>query len=231
MFDLDGTLIDSRADLVQSVNGALRALHRDPLPEATVGTYVGDGARLLMQRALGLAPAPDRSRPPTPLPNLNPADEALSIRAVELFLAYYAEHKLDFTVLYPGVAEGLRALAATGARLAVLTNKPVRPSQAIVAHLGIAELLCAVYGGNSFEQKKPDPIGITTLRKECRAEARQTVMIGDSAVDVLAGRNAGVWTAGVSYGFSPESLQQQPPDWEAGSFAALTADLLAAMKE
>lgn len=231
IFDLDGTLIDSRADLVHSVNGALHELGRPPLPEATVGAYVGDGATFLMQRSLGLAPPPDRSRPPQPPPPLSAADAALSARAVELFLVYYAAHKLDCTVLYPGVEPGLRALAAAGARLAVLTNKPVRPSQEIVAHLGIAGLLVAVYGGNSFEQKKPDPVGINTLLRECRAEPRQTVMIGDSAVDVLAGRNAGTWTAGVSYGFAPESLRLQPPDWQARTFAELTAGLLAAMKK
>ncbi|MGH9474749.1 MAG: HAD-IA family hydrolase [Terriglobales bacterium] len=252
IFDLDGTLIDSRADLVHSVNAALEALGRAPLPEETVGHYVGDGAAMLMQRSLGLAPPPDRSRAPlaphqprgrgrqklcasvdvTPVPPpLDAAQTALGARALELFLEYYQLHKLDCTELYPGVGAGLRALAAAGARLAVLTNKPVRPSREIVAHLGIADLFRAVYGGNSFKTKKPDPQGIRVLLEECEAEPRETVMIGDSSVDVLAGRNAGVWTVGVEYGFAPESLRLQPPDWSVPSFAALSQGLLAAMAE
>lgn len=230
IFDLDGTLIDSRADLVFSVNAALGALGRAGLPDDTVGQYVGDGARLLMQRALGLAPPPDRSRAPQPPPELDAAQSALSARALELFLDFYSLHKLDRTVLYPGVAEGLGALAAAGARLAVLTNKPIRPSQEIVAHLGIAGLFFAVYGGNSFTSKKPDPEGIRVLLEESAADPRQAVMIGDSSIDVQAGRNAGVWTAGVEYGFAPESLNLEPPDWCAASFPELSRDLLAALQ-
>ncbi len=224
-------MIDSRADLVHSVNAALAHLQRPPLPEATVGQYVGDGATLLMQRALGLAPPPERSRRPLPPLQLEAAAAALSARAVDLFLACYARHKLDSTVLYPGVHDGLHLLADAGARLAVLTNKPVRPSQEIVAHLGIAPLFCAVHGGNSFAQKKPDPVGIFALLRACGAVREQTVMIGDSSVDVLAGRNAGVWTAGLSYGFAPESLLLQPPDWIAGTFAELCHGLMHAMTQ
>lgn len=228
IFDLDGTLIDSRADLVASVNLALTALGRAPLPEEEVGRYVGDGAAMLMQRALGLAPSPDPQRtPPTP-PVLAPPAAELAARALELFLEFYAAHKLDHTRLYPGVEESLHTLHAAGARMAVLTNKPVRPSQEIVARLGIAPLFGAVLGGNSFAQKKPDPVGIHALLEQYGVEPRACVMVGDSAVDVRCGRAAGVWTAGVSYGFAPESLRAQPPDWMADSFPQLGGDLLAA---
>lgn len=216
---------------MRSVNAVLRALGRTPLDEETVSHYVGDGATLLLQRALGLAPPPRRWLPPPPSAELDAEQKELSDCAVAMFLEYYDAHKLDATALYPGVDEGLRALRAAGARLAVLTNKPVRPSVEIVEHLGIAGLFEAVYGGNSFAQKKPDPMGIQVLLAQCGVEPRQAVMIGDSAVDVRAGRNAGVWTAGVSYGFAPESFAQQPPDVTAASFGELSAVLLQAMAE
>lgn len=230
IFDLDGTLIDSRADLVRSVNAMLAHLGRAPLPEAVVADYVGDGAPLLVRRALGLAPAPDRRRRPAamaaPAEGLGAAEEALAERALAYFLAHYAEHKLDATRLYPGVAEGLAELAAAGRALAVLSNKPVRPSQQFLAGLGVAERFRAVYGGNSFAQKKPDPIGVETLLRENGVGPEAAAMIGDSAVDVRTGRNAGTWTWGVTYGFAPATLQWEPPDWTADSFAELTAQLL-----
>ena len=207
---------------MRSVNATLAHLGRQPLPEEVVAGYVGDGAALLVQRALGLVP--DRSlAPPSPQP---PEEQALAARALEYFLAYYAEHKLDATTLYPGVAEGLAALDAVGLPMAVLSNKPVRPSQQILAGLGVAERFGAVYGGNSFAQKKPDPIGLETLLRENRVKPRAAAMIGDSAVDVRTGRNAGTWTWGVTYGFAPATLQLEPPDWMADSFAELTQQLL-----
>jgi phosphoglycolate phosphatase len=225
IFDLDGTLIDSRDDLVLSVNLALGDLRRPPLPEAVVANYVGDGAAVLMQRALGLLPPPGRTRL-APAPPLEGADAELATRGLALFLEHYAEHKLDRTVLYPGVAEGLDALRAAGFRLAVLTNKPVIPSRAILAGLGVDDRFLAIYGGNSFARKKPDPVGIHTLLRESGVEPRRAAMIGDSAVDVLTGRAAGAWTWGVTYGFAPATLELEPPDGIAASFPELCAQLL-----
>ncbi len=225
IFDLDGTLIDSRDDLVLSVNLALADLDRPPLPEAVVANYVGDGAAVLMQRALGLLPPPDRSRWEAPPPPAGAA-AALAERGLAAFLAHYAEHQLDRTALYPGVAEGLHALRAAGFRLAVLTNKPVNPSRAILAGLGLDGLFFSVYGGNSFARKKPDPVGVATLLDECRLAPRAAAMIGDSAVDVATGRAAGTWTWGVTYGFAPATLALEPPDALAASFPELCAQLL-----
>lgn len=215
VWDLDGTLIDSGPDLVASVNAALIAMRRSPLPEAEVARYVGDGAAMLMQRALGLA-AP-----------LDPAALALAAEGLERFLEHYAQHKLDHTVLYPGVAEGLQALAAAGFQMAVLTNKPVRPSREIVEGLGVASYFQAVYGGDSFSRKKPDPVGLHALIAESGARAAETAMIGDSAVDIRTGRAAGVWTCGVSYGFAPAAMQAAGPDFIAGDFNQLCRQLLA----
>ena len=149
IFDLDGTLIDSKLDLVHSVNAARRLMNLEAISEELVSSYVGNGAPVLVRRALG----PD-------------ATEEEVQRALEFFLAYYRDHMLDNTRLYPGVREALDRLHESDAKMAVLTNKPVRFSRAIVEGLGLGNHFFQVYGGNSFEQKKPDPIGIETLLRE-----------------------------------------------------------------
>jgi phosphoglycolate phosphatase len=198
IFDLDGTLIDSRQDLVNSVNAALRSLGRDELPSDEIAAMVGDGAPTLVRRALGDTPNEDLIR-----------------RGLEFFLSYYREHKLDYTRLYDGIPEALDTLkGANGTRrvMFVLTNKPVNPSRAIVQALGIADKFVGVYGGNSFGTKKPDPLGINTILSETGVRPDEAVMIGDSAVDVLTGRAAGTWTCGVTYGFAPHTLVETPGD-------------------
>jgi phosphoglycolate phosphatase len=198
IFDLDGTLIDSRQDLVNSVNAALCLLGRAELPSDEIAAMVGDGAPTLVRRALG-----------------DTVNEALVKRGLEFFLSYYREHKLDHTRLYDGIPEALDALqGANGARrvMSVLTNKPVNPSRAIVQALGIGEKFVSVYGGNSFETKKPDPLGINTILAETGVQPEEAVMIGDSAVDILTGRAAGTWTCGVTYGFAPQTLEETPGD-------------------
>lgn len=194
VFDLDGTLIDSKQDLVASVNAVRVRLHLSSLPEKTISTYVGRGVVTLMKRALGGA-----------------ASEESVAEAVEFFLEYYRDHMLDHTVAYPGVREALGALS--GVRMAVLTNKPVRFSQAILAGLGLDRYFVQVYGGNSFERKKPDPIGLTTLMSEAGTPANRAMIVGDSDTDILTGRNAGTWTCGVTYGFAPQTLETSPPDF------------------
>lgn len=195
IFDLDGTLIDSKLDLVHSVNAMLVMMGRPALSEEIVSSYVGNGAPVLVRRALG--------------PDSSDADVA---RALEYFLAYYREHMLDNTRLYPGVREALDRLHGNGSKLAVLTNKPVRFSQAIIDGLGLHDHFFRVYGGNSFDQKKPNSIGIETLMREAGASCDGTIMVGDSYVDVRTARNARVKACGVAYGFQPESFQQDPPD-------------------
>jgi phosphoglycolate phosphatase len=197
IFDLDGTLIDSRLDLIHSVNAMLRHLKRPELAGEVVASYVGDGAPMLVRRALGEA-----------------CDEALFTRALQYFLEYYRVHKLDYTQLYNGIKDALTSIRRRNpeVRMAVLSNKPVNPSRAIVAALGLGEFFGQVYGGNSFESKKPDPFGARQLLLDNDATADQTLMIGDSSIDILTGRNAGLWTCGVTYGFAPQSLVEAPPD-------------------
>jgi phosphoglycolate phosphatase len=200
IFDLDGTLIDSRLDLVHSVNAALRHIGRQALPDDVIASYVGDGAPVLIQRALGG----------------QTVEEATLRKGLEYFLSYYRQHKLDHTTVYDGIKEALAIMAATSngtARtMAVLTNKPVIPSRAIVDALGLGPHFAQVYGGNSFATKKPDPEGARKLLSELGSRPDETVIIGDSGVDVLTGRNAGLWTIGVTYGFAPHTLESAQPD-------------------
>lgn len=195
IFDLDGTLIDSRLDLANAVNATRRHMGRPPLPNERVYTYVGNGAPILIRRAMG-----------------EQATEAEIEEALEFFLEYYGQHVLDNTVLYPGVREAIDRLRDAGKRLAVLTNKPVRMSQTIIDGLGIAPHFFRVYGGNSFEFKKPNPIGIEKLMAEASAGRDATLMIGDSSVDVRTARNAGIPCCGVTWGFQPETLADPAPD-------------------
>ncbi len=199
VFDLDGTLIDSRLDLIQSINAMLRHFERPELPGELIATYVGDGAPALVRRALGDAP-----------------DEAFFRSALEYFLGYYRIHKLDHTTVYAGIPQALARLAvpSNGMQrlMAVLSNKPVNPSRDIVQAFGMGDYFVRIYGGNSFTTKKPDPLGVQTILKETGVTAAEAIMIGDSSVDVLTGRNAGLWTCGVTYGFAPHTLEEVPPD-------------------
>ncbi len=199
VFDLDGTLIDSRLDLIHSVNATMRHIGRPELAGDVIASYVGDGAPALISRALG-----------------DTDDEALLGRALEYFLGYYRLHKLDHTTVYDGIPEVLSGLShpSNGVRrsMAVLTNKPVRASRDIVHALGLGGFFVSVYGGNSFSTKKPDPLGVQTILQETGVAADEALIIGDSSIDVLTGRNAGLWTCGVTYGFAPHTLEQVPAD-------------------
>lgn len=204
IYDLDGTLIDSKTDLAHSVNATLHEFGRQPLAYDVIASYVGNGAPVLVRRALG----PD-------------ATEAEADAALRFFLDYYREHKVDCTDLYPGVREVLDRLRDAGVTQAVLTNKPVRISGEILDALGVSGYFTRVYGGNSFEQKKPHPVGIETLIAECGVARDRVMMVGDSSVDIRTARNAGVQSCGVTYGFQPETLEADPPDILLDNLAAL----------
>ena len=197
IFDLDGTLIDSKLDLAHSVNAARRYMGLDPIPHELVSTYIGNGAPVLIRRVLG----PDAT------------DEQVA-KALDYFIRYYTEHCLDNTSLYPGVKDALDRLRAQhGVRMAVLTNKPVRISNHILDGLGCGDHFFRVYGGNSFDRKKPDPVGVEKLLSESGVPREAAVMIGDSAVDVRTARNANIRACGVTYGFQPETFADEPPDF------------------
>lgn len=195
IFDLDGTLIDSKRDLADSVNAMRLHLGEPPLADETVYSYVGNGAPVLVRRVL-----PDR-----------PEEEIQ--RGLGYFLEYYRDHMLDATTLYPGVREALDELLAGNVKMAVLTNKPVRFSEHLIKGLGLDGHFFRIYGGNSFEEKKPHPKGIELLMEESGIGRAQTIMVGDSAVDIMTARNAQVRACGVSWGFQPETFADAPPDF------------------
>jgi phosphoglycolate phosphatase len=195
IFDLDGTLIDSRLDLAHAVNATRAHMGMSPLENERVYAYVGNGAPVLVRRSLG-----------------EQATEAAVQEGLEYFLEYYREHDLDYTTLYPEVRESLERFRAAGKKMGVLTNKPVRMSRNIVSGLGIAGYFFQVYGGNSFEFKKPHPMGAATLIAEAGASPDETMMVGDSSVDVETARNAGIRCCGLTCGFQPESLIDRAPD-------------------
>lgn len=178
VFDLDGTLVDSAADISASLNRTLARLGRERIPHERVLASIGSGVRKLIER--------------TTTPPFEPVMEA--------FLEHYAEHLLDETALFPGVAETLPKLRG---RKIVLSNKPAAMSRKVVEGLGIARFFEAVYGGDSFPVRKPDP--------ECwrlaTAGASRAVMIGDSGTDVQTAKNAGARAIMVTYGyFKPGEL-------------------------
>jgi phosphoglycolate phosphatase len=200
IFDLDGTLVDSRLDLANSVNAMLQHYGKPELPNDVIASYIGNGAPMLVRRSLG-----------------DPDDEQFVQEALLYFMAYYREHKLDSTYVYDGVFSALDAIVASRnglgeLRMAVLSNKPVGPTQGIVDALGLGKYFFQIYGGNSFHTKKPDPAGVQTLMVEAGAIAATTVIIGDSDVDMITARNAGIYSVGVTYGLAPHTLEDAPPD-------------------
>ena len=207
-FDLDGTLIDSRIDLCNSINAMLAHFGKPKLPDSVIATYIGDGASMLVRRALGD-------------PEGDIHDEEYVTEALTFFLDYYRIHKLDYTYVYPGVISSLEAIRAAHPEIlmAVLTNKPVKPSRDICAHFGLDRFFFQNYGGNSFHTKKPDPHGLQALIAEASAIAgeaitpAQTLMVGDSDIDILTARNCGTSSVGCTFGLAPHTLAAAQPDY------------------
>jgi phosphoglycolate phosphatase len=193
VFDLDGTLADTKKDLALSVNAMRDFMGLGSLSLEVVTSYVGHGVTVLIKQALG-----------------DEAPDGEVEKALAFFLDYYAHHLLDNTIAYPGVREALEGLG--NRKLAILTNKPTSFSREIIAGLGLGHYFFEIYGGDSFPLKKPHPMGVKTLMSRVAMPAEKTLMVGDSDTDVVTGRNAGVWTCGVTYGFGPEALKEAGPD-------------------
>jgi phosphoglycolate phosphatase len=193
VFDLDGTLIDSRADLSAAVNHVLYAFGLPELAPEVVAGYVGEGARVLVERALGAA---HRDR----------LDDGL-----QRFIDYYGAHLLDHTRPYPGIPELLATLVTHGATLAVLSNKPVAMSRAILDGLGLASHFIAVLGGDSLPARKPAPAGVEHLRALTATPAERVLVVGDSLIDLQTAAAAGVAFCGVTWGFAPDALRAAAP--------------------
>ena len=204
IFDLDGTLVDSAEDIALSVNELRGDLGRAPLPLETVQSYIGNGVRRLLARALG---SPDSGAAPTRTP---PSETELDL-AVSRYLPIYRRRLLDHTRAYPGVPEAIEDLARSRT-LAVLTNKPRQESLLILEGLSLAGHFSAVYGGDSFSHRKPHPAGVNHLLSELGGAPKETLFVGDTSVDMETAANASVRSCLVSYGMGFAEAKELEPD-------------------
>jgi phosphoglycolate phosphatase len=196
IFDLDGTLIDSSRDLAISTNATRAHFNLPPLDQHVINSYVGNGAAVLIRKAMG-----------------NAATDETVADALAYFLKYYRAHALEHTRLYGGIREVIDELPSRSHLLAVLTNKPRKISFDILAALGIGQRFLCVYGGDSLTSKKPQPDGIWRIVEEAGGSLTRTLMVGDSKVDVETARNAGAQSCGVSWGFQPDTFSEARPDF------------------
>ena len=204
VFDLDGTLADTLEDISRSLNRALAGLGRPHLDPATVRGFVGKGARVLVERALGAG-----------------AEKEAVERALGLFIENYTPNCLVSTHLYPGVAETLEGLAREGKRLAVLTNKPSAPAIRILEGLGASRLFESIIGGDRMPRKKPDPAGLLGLIESARVAPPRTLLVGDTGIDAATARAAGARSAWVPHGFEASVPANPPPDHVLEAFTDL----------
>jgi len=176
VFDLDGTLIDSAADLAAAINAMLAEFGCEPLPVPEVRRMIGDGVAMLVARALAAS-------------DCRQADPAA---AAGVFMRHYASGATSLTTAFPGVAEALRVLREEGIPLAVCTNKPTRISERILGSLGLAGYFARVIGGDSLPFRKPDPRVLLTLLEDFAARSEDSLLVGDSEVDAATASAAGV---------------------------------------
>ncbi len=200
VFDLDGTLIDSRADLTESINHMRKQYELDPLPLDVVCGYIGNGDRLLVERSLQGAPV-----------DLN--------EAVQINMDYYLAHTTKQTTIYDGVIEGIPALVAAGHQIALLTNKPGEPSREILHHFGLSTYFSVILGGGDVDQLKPEPDGIFECLTQLGVEPTNAWMIGDHYTDLAVAKNGGIKSGFVRYGFGEE--RGYKPDAYFASFSEL----------
>lgn len=197
VFDLDGTLLDSRGDIVAAINHALLTTGRPPQPAQVIVRFVGDGPRALCARSARL-------------PEDAPETDAL----MKLFLDYYAEHPLDFTRWAPGALEAIDTLSGMeNMQLGILTNKHRTTTDVVLASLGIVDRFQVIVAGGDLPEKKPDPQPLLFAAQRLGSPPASVVMVGDGVQDILCARRAGTWAVAVESGFSPvESLIQAGPD-------------------
>jgi phosphoglycolate phosphatase len=198
IFDLDGTLVDSRQDIATSVNELLSRLGRSKLPPEQIFGFIGNGVRKLLERSLGVSATP-----------------AEVDRAFDLYLPIYGRHLLDTTRPYEGVREALEALDALRPErsMAVLTNKPFRESLAVLQGLALDTYFRQIRGGESFSRRKPDRMGVDALIESVGARRERTLMVGDSRVDLETARNAEIPVSLVTYGIGAAEVASLSPDY------------------
>ena len=212
IYDLDGTLIDSRCDIANAVNWALRELGLPELTMEEISSFVGHGVTNLLRGVLAAALSKRTSAVQM--------SDALLERSVRIYRARYAEHLLDETVLYTSVRDVLEHFK--GRRQAVITNKPEGFSRRILEGLGIVHYFFKIIGGDQAFQKKPSAEPVLEIVKAAQVKISEAVLVGDSAVDIETGKNAGIKTVAMTYGFgSPKEIEKSAPDFMFDDFRKL----------
>lgn len=214
IFDFDGTLIDSVPDLADATNTMLTTLGKDTYPIETIRNWIGNGSRLLVERAL--------------VGKVEVAEGELTVEeadhAERIFFEAYKNLSGSKTVAYPDVDDGLKKLHAAGYTLALVTNKPIRFVPKILHSFGWQDLFSEVMGGDSLSVKKPDPAPLLHVCETLNVSVDQAVMIGDSRNDMLAGQNANMDTLGLSYGYNyGQDIRELNPTEAFDHFADLVA--------
>ncbi|HCN16433.1 MULTISPECIES: phosphoglycolate phosphatase [Psychrobacter] len=211
IFDFDGTLIDSVPDLADAANIMLGQLGKPSYPIDTIQEWVGNGSRMLVERALSGSIEVD--------PHLSDAEVEAAER---LFFDAYGAHDTSKTSAYPNVETGLKQLTDAGFTLALVTNKPIRFVPDILANLGWTSYFAMVLGGDSLSVKKPDPAPLLHVCETLNFDPTQALMIGDSINDIQAGKRANIDTVGLSYGYNyGKDIRDSQPNQAFDSFKAL----------
>ena len=213
LFDLDGTLIDSVPDLSYAVNHMLEALQRESFSEDTIRYWVGNGAQVLVKRALSGQTEIDEN-----------LDQSLFEKALELFMSYYGQHLCIDTAAYPNVSATLHALKEKGYRLVIVTNKPFDFVGPILEALCLDGVFEFWVGGDSVEKKKPDPLPLLHACGHMNVSVDKCVMVGDSKNDLLAANSCGMESVGVTYGYNyGENIEIYDPTFIIEDFSELNA--------
>ena len=217
IFDFDGTLIDSVPDLADATNAMLTTLGKTPYPLGSIRNWVGNGSRMLVERAL--------------VGKIEVLEGELAKEAVDhaeqVFFDAYKNISGSKTVAYPDVDSGLRKLQAAVYELALVTNKPIRFVPKILQSFGWQDIFSEVLGGDSLPSKKPDPAPLLHVCEALNVTPKQAVMIGDSRNDILAGQNANMDTLALSYGYNyGQDIRELNPTAAFDDFSALVDYLL-----
>ncbi|HEY9190194.1 MAG TPA: phosphoglycolate phosphatase [Sulfurovum sp.] len=213
LFDLDGTLIDSVPDLAAAVNHMLEVLNRESFTEETIRYWVGNGAQMLVKRALSGQTEVDET-----------LDQSLFENALELFLKFYGQNLSHRTIAYPNVPATLHALKEKGYRLVIVTNKPFDFVVPILKGLKLDGVFDFWVGGDSLEKKKPDPLPLLHACEHMNVSVEQCVMVGDSKNDLLAAGTCGMQSVGVTYGYNyGEDIRIYNPTYIINDFSELNA--------
>ncbi|MGJ8692667.1 MAG: phosphoglycolate phosphatase [Thalassotalea sp.] len=212
LFDLDGTLVDSAPDLALAVNRTLQDLNKTTFDTQTIHHWVGNGAKVLIERALSGSATIDEQ-----------LDAALVSDALAIFLKHYEQCLCVDSALYPGVKDGIFALKKAGFRLAIVTNKPAIFIQPILTGLGLDNIFELLIGGDTLAEKKPHPAPLNYALAQLKVTAEKCWMIGDSKNDILAAKAANIASIGLTYGYNyGESIAKTNPDLCFDTFSELT---------